>query len=368
MEENKQQVTTSDVIKHYAASVIIYGIILGFIITCPLLYEAINNENFDYTAFFFLYYLGYIVIAPVVFLKLKPKSILESRSIAILNYIKRQFKKNETTEEFLKKIEPKENEKQAFTILFMQTFFGVYSVNLLCNAYANGFSYDIEFLKEMYSQAVQYASMSGGLLYGTAQYIVDTGDMWLKMILTVSTLVLTFSYLTELDIFKNKIKSVDTTPLGIITCIACYYPITLLTDKILQVTPHELLPVSNPLLLAALNLLIVLVNLFGLFAILRLGTKSGNLTNRGIVTGFPYNIVRHPSYTMYILYIILTSIPLYMMNDTSFFEKVAMTIATLAWIYLYYLRSITEERHLIKDPEYQKYVEKVKYRFIPKVF
>lgn len=249
----------------------------------------------------------------------------------------------------------------------MQTFFGVYCVNLLCNTYIPSLSYNFEFLKEMFNQAVQYSRLGGGLLMGIVQYFIDTGDMWLKLILTLSTLILTISYISDIELLKNKIKSVDTTPLGIITCIACYYPITLLTDKILQVTPEELLPVKSPILLAILNILIILVNLFGLFAVIRLGTKSGNLTNRGIVTGFPYNIIRHPSYLMYILYIILTSVPLYLMNQT-IFEKIMMTITTLGWIFLYYLRAITEERHLIKDPEYQKYVEKVKYRFIPKLF
>ena len=34
---------------------------------------------------------------------------------------------------------------------------------------------------------------------------------------------------------------------------------------------------------------------------------------------------------------------------------------------LYYLRALTEERHLSKDPEYQDYMKRVPFRFIPGV-
>lgn len=71
---------------------------------------------------------------------------------------------------------------------------------------------------------------------------------------------------------------------------------------------------------------------------------------------------------MQVLYIILTSIPVCFVPTYSLGDKFTLWISILIWIYIYYLRSITEERHLIKDPEYKKYVEKVKYRFIPKVF
>ena len=43
-------------------------------------------------------------------------------------------------------------------------------------------------------------------------------------------------------------------------------------------------------------------------------------------------------------------------------------LGLFAWILIFYLRAITEERHLLKDSEYQKYTEEVKYRFIPNLF
>lgn len=371
MEENfnnEREVTTKDILKHYCSSILIYGVLLSILSLSPLFYETIQESWMDYISFFIIYYLAYIIIAPVVFFIFKPKSILESRNLAIVEYIKRQFRKNETTEEFLKNIEPTEPEKQALMILFIKSFFGFNCLSAIFNKYFVSPGYDIDFIKTFFVQYLQDSSNGGNLLTGFVQFIIDTGDMWLKFIVGLSMLVYAVSYLTETEFFKNKIKSADTTPLGVLSCIACYYPITILTNKFIEVTPDSLLPVNNQIILAILNLLIILVNFVSLIAVLRLGTKVGNLTNRGIVTGFPYNIIRHPDYTMQICYIILTTIPLFLMSQYSIITKIIITIATLAWVYIYYLRAITEERHLIKDPEYQKYVEKVKYRFIPKLF
>jgi len=368
MEQNIQkEVTNKDVYKHYFSSLIVYGAVLLFIIFCPLLTQNIDYPIFNYVTFFIMYYICYAVLALPIYMWIKPESVLVSRNAAIIDYIKRQFSKTESTQDFLNNIEPKENEKQAMVILFIKAFFGVYFVNALCNKYLPALGYDFDFMKEMFVQAVNYASTEG-LFMGICQYIDDTADMWVTLTLTVSYLVFAFSYLSELDLFKNKIKTADTTPLGILSCIMCYYPISILTNKLLPNYNDQLLPVPNFALRIVLNLLVVIVNILALVSIVRLGTKSGNLTNRGIVTSFPYNIIRHPNYSMQICYIILTTIPIYFMADFNVFEKLLLTAGVALWIFIYYLRSITEERLLIKDEAYREYTEKVKYRFIPKIF
>jgi len=369
MEETaKQQVTLKDVFKHYISSVIIYGAILGIVINAPVYYETVENEFLNYIYFFIIYYLGYVFIAPIIFISFKPKSVLESKNVAIIQYIIRQFKKNNSTKEFLQNIEPKENEKQALMTLFIKAFFGVNTVNILCNSYLPSLGYNFDFLGAMFTSFNEYIREGANFWVSLTQYIIDTGDMWVKMIITLTTLIFAFSYLTDLSIFKNKIKSADTTPLGVLSCIICYYPITILTSKFINLSPDTMIPVNSNIVSAILNVLIIIVNLLSLIAIIRLFGKSGNLTNRGIVTGFPYNIVRHPNYSMQILYIIITSIPVIFLQGYTIGEKISLWVAVLIWIYIYYIRSITEERHLIKDEKYREYVEKVKYRFIPKIF
>lgn len=365
-EEKKEKVTNLELLRHFIASAIIYGIILLCLIFCPAYYETIEeNSGFDYTIFFTVFYLGYWLIAPIIYWTVRPISVKDSRNMTIFGYFARQFSKDMPVEHFLKGLEPTEKEKQAMMIVFMQTFFGVYCVNTLCNNYLPSFGYNLDFLKVMFEQAVQYITAGSGILSGIIQYLNDTGDMWIKLSMTINLIILAISYLSDLDLFKNKIKSVDTTPLGVISCIMCYYPVVLLTDKFLQVTEDSLLPVNNSALLAGLNLFAIIANFGMMIAVLRLGTKSGNLTNRGIVTGFPYNVVRHPEYSMQIFYIIITTIPLYLASDMGYGDKFFVTVTTLAWIFIYYLRAITEERHLIKDSKYQEYVLNVKHRFLP---
>jgi len=104
---------------------------------------------------------------------------------------------------------------------------------------------------------------------------------------------------------------------------------------------------------------IILLLLVYLWATLSLGTRCSNLTNRGIVKGGAYRFIRHPAYIAKNTAWWLTILPV--MSIPAF-------LSMLTWSFIYYLRAITEERHLIKDPDYQKYCRKVKYRFIPWVW
>ena len=56
MEENiTQEVTTKDVLKHYLASILVYGLVLLLITFCPILNDSIENESFNYILFFLIY-------------------------------------------------------------------------------------------------------------------------------------------------------------------------------------------------------------------------------------------------------------------------------------------------------------------------
>jgi len=367
MEEKLKEVTQKDVLRHYLASVLVYGIILLLVSISPLFNQEFEWGYFNYITVLSVYYVLYILFAYPILLKRKPESILNSRSLTIINYIKKQFKKAANITERLNNITPNEEEKQAFVIMFVKTFFSVIGLNLLCNKYLPMIGYDIDFMKTMFEQAAQY-SLNSGIFMAIAQYIEDTQDMWLTIMFTITTTVLTFSYLTETRVFGNKIKYADTTPMGILSCLMCYYPLIILTNKLLPLNQKELIPLENITIRTIVYVVVLLANLGILIATLKLGTKSGNLTNRGIVTGFPYNIVRHPDYSMQILYIVATSVPVYLMPDISTGVKILGTTGIILWIYLYYLRAITEERNLIKDEKYAEYTQKVKYRFIPKIF
>lgn len=362
-----QEVTKKDVIRHYLYSILIYGFILIFITFCPMLNASISNEFFNYITIFAAYYVMYIIFAPIFLLKFKPKTVLQSRSVAIIDYLKRQFKRNITLEERIKNIDPKENEKQAMVIYFMQAFFGVYCLNLLCNNIFSSIAYDISFIKEMHTQTF-VITQAPNIFIGIMQYINDTVDMWMKWIFGLMLIIAFFSTVTELDIFKNRIKSVDTTPLGILSCIMCYYPLKAIMEQIIPTYNSVLIPVNGEILRSILNIILILAEFTILLSVIILGTKTSNLTNRGIVTKFPYNIIRHPDYAMQILTVILLNVPIYLTNQIPLWNKCVYFVGILGWIIIYYVRAITEERHLLQDTQYQEYTQKVKYRFIPKLF
>ena len=361
------EVTNKDILKHYLSSVLVYGVILLILFVSPLFNQNIENPWLSYFSVLFVYYILYVIFAYPIFKKFRPQSILDSRNVVIIDYFKRQFAKGRNIEQKLFEMNLNENEKQAFIILFIKTFFGVYSLSLLCNKFLPQMSYNFDFLGEMFSQSIQYMQ-TNGILNGILQYLDDTADMWLSFMFTITAFVFAFSYLTEADFLKNRIKYADTTPLGILSCAMCFYPFTLISERLFPVNMQELVPIDGLYLRLTVYILAILVNFVSMFAILRLGTKAGNLTNRGIVTGFPYNIIRHPDYAMQICYIILTFVPLYASDTLNILGDIILTIGMLLWIGVYILRAITEERNLIKDDEYKAYCQKVKYRFIPKVY
>ena len=359
-------VTRRDILRHYFASLIVYGVVLLCIAACPLYAKSLDVSKLNYLTVLIGYYLLYVVFALPIFNRFRPVSIKNSRNVAILNYVKRQFVKA-TPIEKIKNMEPSEDEKQALWITFIKAFFGVYCLNLLCSKYIPSMDYDIAFIKEMFVQAFSFAQTQG-VIAGFAQFIDDSSDMLIKFTFIVSTIVFIVSYLTEANFLKNKIRYADVSPLGLFTCLICYYPFTIILDKFLPIYSESLIPVENDFARVILNLLLILACFTSMVAILRLGTKSGNLTNRGIVTGFPYNIVRHPDYGAQILSIILLYIPLYFTGSVTLLGKILYPCGTLIWIYIYYLRALTEERNLLKDENYVHYMQKVKYRFIPKLF
>jgi protein-S-isoprenylcysteine O-methyltransferase Ste14 len=91
-----------------------------------------------------------------------------------------------------------------------------------------------------------------------------------------------------------------------------------------------------------------------------LGRSFGAVAaNRGVVTGGPYRIVRHPIYLGYLL----SHIGFILAN----FSIWNMGVYAVGYA-LQIIRILAEERLLITDAGYREYRTKVRYRFIPGVF
>ncbi len=194
----------------------------------------------------------------------------------------------------------------------------------------------------------------------------------LSIMLFLDVFIFTLGYWIELDFLNNKIKSVDTTLMGWVVALICYPPFNIVQNN-LWWRYSEDLPFNNfdfPYISFVLWVSILI--LFGIYvwASVALWFKASNMTNRGIVDRWPYKFVRHPAYAAKVgAWFIWTSSYFYsaiLQIDIIMLLKILLFMAGIGGIYL--LRALTEENHLKKDKDYQKYILKVKYRFIPWVF
>lgn len=179
----------------------------------------------------------------------------------------------------------------------------------------------------------------------------------------------TAGYALEHPRLKNEIRSVDATFLGWAVCLACYPPFNYLTSGAMGWSFTNYPAFHHPWVQAlAGSLMIMLMTVYVLSA-LALNLKASNLTHRGIVVTGPFRWVRHPAYAAKLLTWYIGSVPVLLLRWNTGAAPFMATIGSMAgWSVLYYLRAVTEERHLSADPVYQEYRRKVTTRFIPGVF
>lgn len=201
----------------------------------------------------------------------------------------------------------------------------------------------------------------------------------LSGILFIDTAYFCAGYLTESQILGNQVRSVDTTVLGWLSALACYPPFNSITNTLLGWHSVDFNNFGNITLNLFFGGLALLCMCIYVWATLSLGWKASNLTNRGIVSHWAYAIVRHPAYIsknlawwIMGLPVILATFSENLASHHSLFDATIASfvpiISLMAWSCIYYLRAITEERHLSLDPAYQKYMKKVPYRFLPGVY
>ncbi len=185
--------------------------------------------------------------------------------------------------------------------------------------------------------------------------------MFLHATLAIAVSVYLFGYCVENEKLGSKIKSIDSTWLGWIVTIICYPPFFAIMFYIIPKADQDLAFFINEEITAFVRLFIMVVVLFKTWTIFTLGTKSSNLTNRGIVSHGPYRWMRHPHYLAKMIVWWICLIP-------SAVGHPWLIGGMIFWSTIYVLRALTEELHLKKDPDYKEYMTKVKWRFIPGIY
>lgn len=174
-------------------------------------------------------------------------------------------------------------------------------------------------------------------------------------------------YLCAARWLGNKSVSVEPTLFGWAVALACYPPFNAVTGDYLPYgasmgTPW--LMTGNPALdrgadIACKLAVLVLMGIYA-WATTAFGLRFSNLTNRGILSGGPYRYVRHPAY--------ISKNLAWWFESARNFGSPWQLVFLAGWNLIYALRALTEERHLMKDPDYRAYCRMVKHRFIPGVF
>lgn len=191
-----------------------------------------------------------------------------------------------------------------------------------------------------------------------------------KVIIFIDLLFFTLWYLLESKYLWNKIKSVEPTMLWWTVALICYPPFNWAFDNFVWWYSSDFPIFENTYIHIILNSILLVFFTIYSWASVSLWLKASNLTNRWIVRKWPYKYVRHPAYISKNIAWIIWAMPLIIVNikNLDFFNLFVIFLSVWAWMFIYYLRSITEEKHLEMDSEYIDYKKKVKYKFIPWIY
>lgn len=164
-------------------------------------------------------------------------------------------------------------------------------------------------------------------------------------------------YLLTLRAADTHVRSAEPTAFGWAIALACYQPFLSLFSgmyvhyddgrswaDMLAGWPHLKMAWG----VALLALLSVYVS-----ATVSFGCRFSNLTHRGIVTGGPYALTKHPAYVAKCAFWWLQLVPFWYRGDP--YEVLRGCVWLAVFNAVYFLRARTEERHLSRDPAYVAY-------------
>ena len=186
-------------------------------------------------------------------------------------------------------------------------------------------------------------------------------DLIYNGIFIIDTGVALVGYGLELKWLNNKTRAVEYTWFGWIIALMCYPPFNQISGTYFPLNNNDSYFINfTEEQKILIRIIIVLLYCVFVWATVALGTKFSNLSNKGIVGRGPYKYVRHPAYASKNI--------AWWFEHLQYMKGFHNVIPLLCWNMIYTLRALTEERNLMRDPDYRAYAKKVKYRFIPGVF
>ncbi|MCX7050069.1 MAG: hypothetical protein NTX50_31870 [Candidatus Sumerlaeota bacterium] len=376
LDPNLPRASFRQALRHYLVSALLYGAALLFVTVSPWFQGLLRPTIFDRAAaWYYVYaYAAYLTIAPLIVFIFRPRSLWTSKNLLIGGYLARLFRlifRRPSPEGETLGWRPAYAEKHALMFFAIKLFYGPLMINSALMALNAPVWKECRTLPDLFGQ----------IRFGQGMLFFDTCfRLMVAAAFVIDGSLFAFGYHTESALLKNRVRYVETNPWHILVCIICYGPFNMATAAFFGPSNHEMhilfcRDLAHPMTwvlrgVAVLCLLLMTASSLSLF------TKASNLTNRGIVTWGPYRFIRHPGYFGKNIFWLTTLIPSFApyMADPLFTWKeyllfCVMTVwGFIGWSTIYFLRAITEERLLMRDPDYVAYCQKVKYRFIPGVF
>ena len=189
-------------------------------------------------------------------------------------------------------------------------------------------------------------------------FCVDVGLAWV-------------GYMVSSRWVDSQTVSAEPSLLGWVVCLLSYPPFRAVTGWFfIGASESAYKQFSDPVVVSVLGSLVIFSFFMYMLPTVWFGVRFSNLTHRGIVRKGPFAIVRHPAYASknFAWWCVGFPAAIYLGFRYDNFTYTLVSILGLASsTFIYYLRAITEERHLSMDPDYVEYCRHVKYRFIPGV-
>ncbi|MCP4681739.1 MAG: hypothetical protein GY864_05355 [Desulfobacterales bacterium] len=207
-------------------------------------------------------------------------------------------------------------------------------------------------------------TQSHGMDFTSVQFYQRVYACLYEGIFYIDLFLCVVGYIFASRLLDTHVRSAEPTLLGWLVTVACYQPINRTTDVYINYSAGGKTWGSvlwnNPTMYLVTGVCIILLLIIYVYATAAFGMRFSNLTNKDIISKGPYAIIRHPAYVAKNLTWWLIYLP--------FLNSIQSVLRLLFWNLIYFIRAITEERHLMHDPHYIEYQKKVKYKFIPFVY
>ena len=185
----------------------------------------------------------------------------------------------------------------------------------------------------------------------------DVYDFLYDFLYLIDVGLVSLGYLAALRLTDTHLRSAEPTMLGWVVALVCYEPFwSLIGARYLAyggAYPWGTWFAAWPVLFAAWGSAILALTVIYVWATVCFGARFSNLTHRGIITNGPYRYCKHPAYLAKNLSWWLIIVP-FLSHDSA--GQALRHCALLGIVNgIYWLRAITEERHLSRDTQYVCY-------------